>query len=435
MGAEDITSKRLLSFYVPLALSWLCMAAEAPICLAVISRSPESSVKAAAFQAVMAIAIFIEAPVIDLLSTSTTLCRSRASLQVMKKFVLWLILLVTVVHAAVVFTPLFDLLTMGLLRLRPEVAEACRVPLQILTLWSAAIGWRRWQQGLLIRAGQTRSISVGTLLRVGTVALCAFWLHFGAGMDGLLASAVGLMASVAVESAYVSWVSREVMEEGFLSEDEGSQLSFKELVQFHLPLTATTSTMLMTGPLLSWALAASPEPVRNAAAFSVASSLVWLFRTSTFALPEVVIALSRDDNSRPKLQRFCLQVGLFFTFLMAVVWAFGLEKQWFLHVLGASEDLIPLASFAFLLSLAFPLINSQMSAYRGFLTASKETTSRLYAILVAMTTLFVSLKAGVGMAAPGILTVSVGLLLGQLAELGTLFWNWRRVSRIRLPQG
>lgn len=405
------------------------MAAESPICLSVIARSPEGNVKAAAFQAVMAIAIFIEAPVIDLLSTSTTLCKTKSNLKVIREFVLWLILAVTLIHTIVVWTPLFDLLTKGLLHLKPEVAEAARWPLQVLTLWSAAIGWRRWQQGILIRAGQTKAISTGTLLRVGTVSLFAFTLHFYYGIDGLTASAYGLMASVAVESAFVSWVSREVIAEGVLQQEEGPHLSFKELLRFHLPLTASTATMLMTGPLLSWALAASPEPIRNAAAFSIASSLVWLFRTATFALPEVVIALSGERESRPVLFRFCLQVGGFFVLLMASVWAFGLEKKWFMEVLGAKPDLIPLASLAFMISLSFPILSAFLSVYRGFLTAARETQSRLWAIISGISTLVTVLFSGVHFGLPGILTVTVGLLLGQLAEVVTLSMSWRRVLK------
>lgn len=431
MGAADLTDKRLLSFYAPLALSWLCMAAEAPICLAVISRSPAGDVKAAAFQVVMAIAIFIEAPVIDLLSTSTTLCRTRSNFEVLRKFVLWLILWVTIVHAVVVFTPIYGVVTQGLLNLKPEVAEAARQPLQILALWSAAIGWRRWLQGLLIRAGETKAISIGTLLRVITVGIIAFGLHFGFNVDGPAAAAIGLMASVAVESAFVHWISRETVRKGVLSVEEGDHLSMADLARFHFPLTASTSVTLMTGPLLSWALAVSPNPVPNAAAYSLASSLIWLFRTATFALPEVVIALSSERASRPILWRFCLKVGGTLTLVMVVFWAFGLDEKWISGILGAKPELIPLAKMAFLLSLAFPILGAAASALRGFLTAARNTKSRLWAIGAYILTMGVFLLGGVSVGLPGIVTVCLALLAAQAAELASLAISWRRVQALQ----
>lgn len=405
------------------------MAAEAPICLAVISRSVAGDVKAAAFHVVMAIAIFVEAPVIDLLSTSTTLCRTRSNFEVLRKFVLWLILWVTVLHAIVVFTPVYDLVTLGLLNLRPEVAEAAHQPLQILALWSAAIGWRRWLQGILIRAGETKAISFGTLLRVLTVGIIAFGLHFGFQVDGTAAAAIGLMSSVAVESAFIHWISRKIIREGVLSVEEGDHLSLGDLARFHFPLTASTSVTLMTGPLLAWALAASPNPIQNAAAFSLASSLIWLFRTATFALPEVVIALSSEPASRPILLKFCLQVGGVLTFVMATFWAFGLDAAWISGILGAKPELIPLAKMAFLLSLAFPILGAAASALRGFLTAARNTQSRLWAIGAYIATMAIVLVVGVSSGQPGIITVCLALLAAQGAELISLSLSWRRVQR------
>lgn len=428
LGAADLNNKRLLSFYTPLALSWLCMAAEAPICLAVISRSVAGDVKAAAFHVVMAIAIFIEAPVIDLLSTSTTLCRTRSNFEVLRKFVLWLILWVTVLHSAVVFTPLYDLVTLGLLNLKPEVAEAAHQPLQILALWSAAIGWRRWLQGILIRAGETKAISIGTLMRVVTVGLFAFGLHFGFNVDGPAAAAIGLMASVAVESLFIHWISRDIIRESVLGVEDGDHLTMGDLAKFHFPLTASTSVTLMTGPLLAWALAASPNPIQNAAAFSLASSLIWLFRTATFALPEVVIALSSEPASRPILLRFCLQVGGALTFIMAAFWAFGLDEAWISGILGAKPELIPLAKMAFLLCLSFPLLGAAASAMRGFLTAARETQSRLWAIGAYIVTMALVLIAGVSSGQPGIVTVCLALLAAQIAELASLAFSWHRVQ-------
>lgn len=61
----------------------------------------------------------------------------------------------------------------------PEhIAAAARSAMAIMILWSAAIGWRRFYQGILIRYGETRRVSYGTLVHLlasaGTAALLAW---------------------------------------------------------------------------------------------------------------------------------------------------------------------------------------------------------------------------------------------------------------------
>ena len=72
-----LTSRTILRFYYPLALSWLFMAIESPIAIIILSRLPGSEVATAAFLIMMGLALWIESPVIDMLSTSTTLARNH----------------------------------------------------------------------------------------------------------------------------------------------------------------------------------------------------------------------------------------------------------------------------------------------------------------------------------------------------------------------
>jgi hypothetical protein len=64
-----LSHRHILKFYLPLALSWIFMAIESPIALSVISRMSNAEINAAAFQPLMALALLIESPVIDLLKT------------------------------------------------------------------------------------------------------------------------------------------------------------------------------------------------------------------------------------------------------------------------------------------------------------------------------------------------------------------------------
>ncbi|MCG9894551.1 MAG: hypothetical protein MH204_03630 [Fimbriimonadaceae bacterium] len=419
--SESLTHARAWRFYSPLALSWLCMAAEAPICMAIIGRSPNSEVNAAAFLLVMAVAIFIESPVIDLLSTGTALGRDRRGLAAVRRFTLLLMAVVTAVHAAVVWTPLYDLVVRGLMGQPSAVADAALWPLRILTLWSAFIGWRRFLQGVMIAQGQTRAVSVGTLARVATIGGVGWALHVAWPDQGLKAAATALLASVVVESLLITWLARPSLAmlpaEG---EADPAHLTLGALLGFHLPLTAATAVMLLGQPLVSRSLAASEAPIQNAAAWQLSMSLLWLFRTATFALPEVVITLARNRESERQMRTFSLAVGAALTGLLLAAIATGADRWWLVTVLGAPESLVGPARLALLLNAIKPLLDAAMCYSRGILTARRKTKVRLTAIGVGMAVPLAGLAGGGSAKVPGIWLVSGAFLAAQLAELWVL---------------
>ena len=124
------------------------MGLEGPICEGVINRLPRPEINAAAWPVLMALAIWIESPVIDLLSTSTTLAKDRQRYELISRFVWYLMLWVTVAHAAIVLSPIYHVITENLMGVKPEVADTARGALVILIPWSALIGWRRYGIGL-----------------------------------------------------------------------------------------------------------------------------------------------------------------------------------------------------------------------------------------------------------------------------------------------
>lgn len=407
------------------------MAAEAPICLSIINRSPNAVVNTAAFNLLFAIAIFIESPIIDLLSTSTALGRARQQFLAIRKFCIWLMIWVTVVHALVVWTPLYEFVTLSLLHQEKAVAEAAHWPLRIMTLWSAFIGWRRMLQGFMIRNGATKAISLGTLLRVFTVAGVGYGLHFYSPLDGLIAASIALLASVIAETLFVHVLAQGVIRDHFNPNqpDDGEPLSMGDLCRFHLPLTGATMVTLFTGPVMAAALAQSEQPVENMAAWQLALSIVWLFRTVTFALPEAVIALAHTADDRRTMASFSLRVGLFLSVLLFFFFLVNADAWWLRTVLGADEELVPLAKMAILMSVLMPIVGAAMSFLRGCLTGAKNTWGRLSAIGVGVAVLVISLTGGVFLHVPGIWNAAIGILAASIAELAVLVYAWSTTAK------
>jgi hypothetical protein len=433
LEGAPLTQQRISRFFLPLAFSWVFMAVEAPVSISVISRKPGAETNTAAFLLMMGLALWIESPVIDLLSTSTTLTRDRRSFEAMKRFAQMMMAWVTVAHFLLVFTPLYGMVAYGLMDAPVAVGEAARSGLMVMLPWSALIGWRRYLQGILIRNGLTKAIGFGTTVRVATMCASSLLLFLLSGWPSIVIVATALILSVGAEALFVHAVSRRVVRETVLSaESADDALSTRRLVKFHLPLTATTMVLLLSTPIVTSALTRTAEAVTTMAAFQVASTLLFLFRTMTFATPEVVITLSGEPNGPEALRRFCLVLGTLLSGLLLLFAVTPLDDDVFHRILGADRNIAGFASYVLLLSCLMPLIGSAQGFVRGMLTAHHLTVSRMLAVLVSVAVLGVSLAIGVRQQWHGLLLAPVSLTISLIAELAVLSWAWHR-GRSHLP--
>jgi hypothetical protein len=208
MTASSISQRQILAFWLPLAASWALMGLEGPILQAAIARLADLETQLAAFGIVMSVEIAIESPVIMLLSTSTALVTSAQSYNTMRRFVIWVNLLVTVVAFLVAFTPVYHWVVFTVMGIPAHIAQAAQPGMKIMTFWSAAIGVRRFLQGVLIRQGETRWIGYGTLLRLITSGGTAILLAIVTQLPGVYIASTGLMAGVTGEALFIIWAAR-----------------------------------------------------------------------------------------------------------------------------------------------------------------------------------------------------------------------------------
>ena len=168
-----LTYPRILTFWAPLAGTWVMMAVEGPYLAAIVARLPEPTANLAGFGVAFAFAIIIEAPVIMLMSASTALVEDRDSYLALRRFTYGLCAVFTGVHIVVLIPQVFDFLSLDLLALPEDVAQITHRGLVFLLPWTAAIGYRRFRQGLLIRHNLTRRVAYGTGLRLATMSMTA----------------------------------------------------------------------------------------------------------------------------------------------------------------------------------------------------------------------------------------------------------------------
>lgn len=426
--SDALSQKRIFLFWLPLASSWLLMMCEVPFVSGAIARLPDAQTMIAAFGITTSIAITIESPVIMLLATATALASNRPAYLTLRRFTLHLMLIATVLHILIGFTPLYDVVVRGWMGIPSAVADAAQPGLQVMCLWSAAIAWRRFKQGVMIRFGSTRLIGVGTIVRLIASAGTATLLALSGRFTGVIVGGLALTAGVLCEVAYAQWASSSTINTHLRVDalSNGSALSYLELVKYHAPLAAFSLLTLLGQPLIGAALARADNPEPALAAWPVVYSLLGIFRSLPMALPEAVIALQHNPDTQAALRRFCLYVGLVTTGALLIVAITPLGRFYLSALIGLAPNLTELALPGVMLGVAIPLIMAVQSYWRGMLMWHKATNPVYVAMLINLAALAAALIVGVIASVPGVPLAVAALTISLIAEGAYLFWSVQR---------
>lgn len=426
-----LTLHQTLSFYLPVAASWLLMALEGPIIYFFVNRLPETTdVTRAALGVVIGLSIWIESPVIGLLSTSTTLARNRQHYLQLRRFTIHICFAVSIVAALVALTPLYDLIVRSWMNQPDAVADGGRIGMIIMIPWSAAIGWRRYTQGILIRQGATRAVGWGTVVRLVAAALAAGLLYQFFSFSGVWIGGFAWVTAVVAEALYAHLAARPILHTLAQIETE-EHLGYRELVRFHLPLSITSMIAILGKPMIQTALSYGKNPAALLSAYEMGWILMFPMRALGFALPEVVIRLQEEENSQSFLLKFCIGVGTIasLALLFLVLTPIG---EWYLQgVLSLPADNAHLARTWALAASLLPFLTCSQAWLRGMLTASRRTYALGISMGVYLTVLVAFLFASAAFGWMDITTPAIGVTLATLVETAVLYRFWA----LRKPQG
>ena len=427
---DTIKQRDIFFFWLPLFASWLLMTAEGPIVSAAINRLPDEVIMLAAQGIVVSLSVFIESPVINMLSTATALVEDHHSYRLVRKFAIHWAIALTIVAAALAFTPLFNLVVVSWLGAPLEVARWVRPGLKIMTLWSAAISWRRFLQGVLIHFGHTRAVGWGTAVRLLASGGTAIGLALWSGWPGVIIGASALMAGVISEATYATLAVRPLLRDQLHPEKPsapGEPLTYSELFWFHLPLAGTAILALLAQPLVAFALARLDNPTRSLAAWPLVFQILLITRAAALALPETVIALTKGQHTYGPIRRFSLTLTGASLLGMALFVLSPLLPFYLFTVQDAEPAIASLARYGATLFLIYPALFVLLSWLRGLLISAHATTAVNVGMAINLLVTTLILVAGVALELHGITVAAVALNVAQLAELAYLFWHTQNV--------
>ncbi len=432
-----LSQRSIALFWAPLAATWVMMATEGPLIAAVIARMPDPTFNLAAHGVTFALAILIEAPVIMLMSAATALVRDRTSFLKLRNFAFALNFLSTAGLLVLLIPSVFNWVTGSLIGLPAEVSSLTYGALWFMLPWPGAIGYRRFLQGVLIRAGKTRLVAWGTVIRLIAMALaslCGFlWLDIPGSWIGAMALGIGVSVEAVAARFMAAPTVRGLLDRKGDLEATGREISYRDIASFYLPLALTSLIGLTVQPLLTFFMGRSVAPLESLAVFPVVHSLSFFFRSMGLAFQDVAIALmgERLENFR-ELRRFALTLGGATSLGIALVGFTPLSHVWFVRISGLTPELTAFALIPTRLLVPLPFLSVILSLQRAILVQGRRTTHITVASaveLAAVALVFVSLGWGLNLV--GATAAFAAFLGGRLASNAYLLPSCASVIRTK----
>jgi hypothetical protein len=414
----------ILWFWLPLAATWLMMSAEGPYVAAIIARMPEAAFNLAAYGVAFSLAWLVESPIMMLLTASNSLVSDRPSFLALRTFTYRMNAAVTAAMLVGILPPVFRFVTGSLMGLPPDIARLVHTATAILVPWPAAIGYRRFYQGILVRHGLARRVAYGTVLRLAAMSMTAAGLALASPFNGASIGASALVTGVLVEAVASRLMARRAVASLPDAAPGGAAAPTQRgIFRFYYPLALTSIISLVTGPLLTFFMGRSRAPIESLAVLPVVQSLVFMFRSGGVAFQEVGVALiGRGGEHRAEVSRALRILAWGATIALGAVLFTPLAGVWFQRVSGLSAGLSAFALLPARLLVLLPAMEYWLSYQRSrfILTGQTRIITLATAIEVAGIALLLLVCIGwLGMI--GAVAGSVAQVSGRLASNLFLF--------------
>ena len=417
--------------FIPLSLSDVTMALGDPLTTTTLAHLPDPRTNIAAVGVAKAIAIFCESPIIMLLHTSNALAPTQASRRALWKFALIASGAMSLLLALTTIPAVFAIVGEGWLGVSPSLSGTIRSVLTIAILWPLAIGWRRYFQGLLIHSGQSYAVAQAGIVRllvVGIILAGGFTLK----ANGAVVAGMSLVWGVIAEAVAVTYLARKL---GATKLPE--LISTPELPQdvagvwkFYAPLGGTMMLVWGARAALVGIVARAEDGAIALVAWPAAWGLVLVIANSTRMVQQIII---RNRQLLPDrlLITFAITVGIVCSLILLSVSGTSISDAAIGWFVGNDEELIARVRPVLLICTVIPLCVSVQNAIQGFLVSEGHTWGINQAAWIGSIVMLGTAYLGAQSGQNGAIAAAIGMILGNIMEIGYLFWIWRWKTTLR----
>jgi len=367
------------------------MSVEGPFLSALIARLDDPIYNLAAYGVAFAFALIIEAPVIMMMSASTALVRDSYSFNKLKRFTYFLITGITLLMLVLVIPAIFYFITEDLIGLPKSVSYLTHIATIILLPWPAAIGYRRFYQGVLIRNNLTRRVAYGTVVRLITMAITAFVIYFYFDVPGVVVGVSALSVAVLAEAIASRLMTISIVKklhDNPSTNDE--KITYKEIYKFYYPLAVMSLLSLGVQPFVTFFVGQSRMALESLAVLPVITSFVFIFRALGLSYQEVIIAKIGDDKSGyVPLRNFAVVLAGVLSIILLIIAFTPLADFWFKEVSGFSDFLTEFARTPLKIMAIIPALTVFISFQRSVLVCDKNTAPITWGTAIEFTVIVI----------------------------------------------
>jgi hypothetical protein len=426
----ELTRRKIAIFWLPLFSTWLMMGVEGPFIAAVIARLAEAKFNLAAYGVAFSLGMFFESPIIMMLSAANVLVKDRRTYLKLRRFNNLLNLLITLAMLLVLAPPIFYLLTEGLIGMPPAVARLTRQATLLLLPWPAAIGYRRFYQGILIGNHLPRRVAYGTVVRLAAMAATALLLYLFSALPGACVGTAALSAGVVMEALASRIMAGPLVGKllAMLPAAGARRLANRELAAFYFPLALTSLLGLAVHPMMSFFLGKGRLPIESLAVLPVVNSLVFVFRSAGLSFQEAAIALlKKGDQSRRKLRQFAWLLGWASSGLLVLIAFSPAVTWWFRDVSGLSTELAALAVLPIRIFAVIPALEVLLAFQRARFVVGQETRPITTATAIEVAVIALALLLVVsGTDLVGVTAAALAAMSGRICAVAYLHLAGRK---------
>ena len=415
---KELTYKEILRFWTPLALMWIVMALEMPVINSAVARMADAKENLAIFGIVFSISLIIEGPIIQMLSAANALSTSYNNYKRLSKFLLFFVIILTSIHIFLCIPQVFSFITKNLFKLNDDFITPAWITLVIMIPWTAAIGYRRMWQGVLIRAGRTYSVTAIMVLRILATFLVLFTGFFFTTIRGSYVAAASLSIGVTTGAIAAGIFASKTIEGKKRVSGDSTAISWKSLLIFYIPLALTSFVLMANRPIISAGIARGMLPLESLAAWPVVYSFLSLFQSIPYSFQEAAIALISDKKSNRMLLNSIIAIGsiTLLLYILAVLTPFG-RVLFLSKISGLPTDLISISIIPLIIITTVLFAVPAIAWLRAVNIHRKTTGNVAIAVGINLTTVVLTMTLlNTFFSIPGIRAAAISFSVAVCAE-------------------
>ncbi len=408
------------------------MSMEGPLISAIIARLADPNLNLAAYGGIiLPISLIVEAPIIMLLAASTAMSKDLASYKKLHRFMMFLSAGLTVVHALIAFTPLYYFVVNRIIGVPPELVASGRVGLMIMLPWTWAIGYRRFNQGVMIRFGQSSGVMVCSAIRLTTITVLLFIGYWIGSIPGVIVATIAQALGVTLEGLYAGLRVRPIVNNELRNAPPAEPITWRGFAAFYIPLVFTSLLQFIGQPIGSAALSRMPNAIDSLAVWSVVSNFIFLTRSVGVAYNEVVVALLDEKGSFFTLRRFAYYLAGALTIIIVTITLTPLSTFWFELITGLTPALSQMAKNSLWFILLLPAMSVFQSWFQGSILTSRKTRGITESVVLYLIVISAVLFGGVLWGrTTGLYVAALAFVLANLSQTAWMLLRSREIRDI-----